>query len=339
MQIYGARTYVTGVSTPTFSDVDGHAINWVVDSFQRPTQVQVATSTSTFWGTTSTNYLVSNFTWDANDNLVSFVDPGGFRTDAAYDAAGNAVAIGEPTTSVINSNFSYSSYRPTRLLDYDAYSNVVAYCDAAETYPGGNWSGQYSGGSDSYCTSLLGNTNHQRLVYAYPSYEPYGELTSIVAPSGYTRTIAYDTGPQGGADYGLPTRISGAQVTQLDGTGRTPSRSAAYDANGNTLCISSDSASGAVTVMSDDALNRPVTVADPDDASSPSAACSKTPGLAGLHHRSFADVLSGRLRREHADTGRGRADVGNRVRLRPRRQPAPASAVQLDAAEHAHADA
>jgi YD repeat-containing protein len=281
-QTYIVEYYTTGVATPTFSDTDGHAVNWVVDSLQRPTQTQVATSTSTFWGTTYTNYLVSNFTWDANDNLVAFVNPAGFETDAAYDAAGNIVALADPPTSVINSNFSYSSYRPTRLLDYDAYSNVVAFCDAAETYPaGGNWNGQYSGGSDSYCTSLLGNANHQRMLYAYPSYEPYGELTSIVAPSGYMRTIAYDAGSQGGADYGLPTRIFGTSVTQLDGTGRTPSQSAVYDANGNTLCVRADSASGAATVMSYDALNRVVAMADPDDASTSPAACSKTPGLAG----------------------------------------------------------
>ena len=279
-QLYIVEYYTTGVATPTFSDSDGHAINWVVDSLQRPTQTQVATSTSTFWGTTYTNYLVSNLSWDANDNLVAFVNPAGFETDAAYDSAGNIVALADPTTSV-NNNFSYASYRPTRLFDYDGYSNVVAYCDPVETHPNGDWNGQYSGGSDSYCTSLLGTTNHLRMSYVYPAAEPYGELSTIVSPSGYVRSIAYDPSAQGGADYGLATRLYGGAVTQFDNTGRTPSKSAAYDVQGNTVCLKADSASGAATVMSYDSLNRVIAAADPDDASMSSAACSKAAGLSG----------------------------------------------------------
>jgi YD repeat-containing protein len=279
-QTYGIQYYTTGVATPTFSDTDKHALNWVLDSQQRPTQTQVATGTSTFWGTTYTNYLVSNLTWDANNNLTAFVDPGGFETDAAYDAAGNVVALGEPLTTTAQPT-AYVQYRPTQLFDYDAYSNLVAYCDAAEVHPNGDWNGQYSGGSDSYCTSLLGSTNHQRMTYTATAGEPYGELTAVVAPSGYTRTVAYDASSQGGVDYGLPTRVYGTALTQLDNTGRTPSQSAAYDANGNTVCLKGDSASGAATVMSYDALGRVLAVGDPDDASMSSTACSKTAGLAG----------------------------------------------------------
>jgi YD repeat-containing protein len=288
-QLYIVEYYTTGVGTPTFSDTDGHAVNWVVDSLQRPTQTQVATSTQTSGGSTVTNYLVSNLTWDAANNLVGVVAPSGYETDATYDSAGNMVALALPITAVMTSNFSWIAYRPTRLFDYDAFNNVVAYCDAAETHPAGDWTvdysgqspGQYTAGSDSYCTSLLGNANHMRMSYTYGPSEPYGELTTVVSPSGYVRTIAYDAGPQGGLDYGLPTRMFGTGVTQFDNTGRTPSQSMAYDINGNVVCSKADTASGGATLTSYDALNRPVTAADPDDASTTSTPCSKTAGLAG----------------------------------------------------------
>jgi YD repeat-containing protein len=286
---YDQENYTTGVATPTMSDADNHAVNWVMDAQQRPTQTQVATSSVTSGGTTTTNYLVSNLTWDAQNNLVAVVAPSGGETDATYDSAGNIVALALPITAVMNSSFGWDAYRPTRLFDYDTFSNVVAYCDAAETHPAGDWTvsysgqspGQYTGGSDSYCTSLLGNANHMRFSYSYGSSEPYGELTTMVSPSGYTRTIAYDSGAQGGLDFGLPTRIFGTAVTQFDNTGRTPSESMAYDSNGNLVCKKSDSASGGAALMTYDTLNRLVTAADPDDASTTSTSCSKTPGLAG----------------------------------------------------------
>lgn len=287
--LYSVEYYTTGVATPTFSDTDGHAMNWVVDNRARATQTQVATSIQTSGGTTATNYLVSNLTWDAANNLVAVVAPSGSETDATYDVAGNLVALALPITAVMTSNFSWIAYRPTRLFDYDTFSNLVAYCDAAETHPAGDWTvdysgqspGQYTAGSDSYCTSLLGNANHMRLAYTYASSEPYGELTTIVSPSGYTRTIAYDSGSQGGLDYGLATRVFGTAVTQFDNTSRTPSESMAYDINGNIVCSKADTASGGATLMSYDTMNRLVTAADPDDASTTSTWCSKTPGLAG----------------------------------------------------------
>ena len=273
---YLIEYYTTGAPTATLRDTDGHATTWILDGRARPTQVQVAADATT---------LVSNLSWDASNNLVTVVDPRGHRKDAAYDAAGNVVALAEPQ---VNENGAV--YRPTRLFDYDAYSNLVAYCDQNLTHGnGGDWNGQYSGQSDSYCASLPGGASHTRFVYATPapdasgnSSEPNGELVSVTMPSGYTRTVAYDAASQGGTDYGLPTHVSGTGFTQqLDSTNRQPSDFRTYDAHGNVICDRIDGGTNAsTTVIRYDALNRVVDVADPDDASVP-AACPKTPGLNG----------------------------------------------------------
>lgn len=263
--------FATGVSTPTYRDTDGHATNWVVDPQLRATQIQVGASTSTYSGTTYTSYLVSNLTWDANNNLVTLVDPLGSQHDAAYDASGNPVAVADPTQN---------GYRPTRLFDYDGFGNIVAYCDRTATHPSGDWNGQYTSGSDSYCASS-GAAYRTRYTYLYPTYQPGGEMTAITQPSGYVRAIAYDPAQQGGADFGLPTRVFGTVVAQFDQSTRQPSQSFSYDANGNVVCTRDDSSSGATTVSAYDGLNRLVATADPDDASMTSSLCSKTPGLAG----------------------------------------------------------
>jgi YD repeat-containing protein len=248
---------------PTFRDSDGHAVNWVVDGSYRATQTQAFVGGST--------YLTENQSWDNNNNLVSYVDPRGNETDAAYDAAGNPVAVARP-----------GSPRPTTLIDYDAFGNVQAVCDPAQTFPNGTWSGQYTAGSDTYCTSLLGSSNHQSFAYTYPAYEPYGQLSSITSASGYVRAIYYDAASQAGMDFGLPTRVAGTGITQFDSaTQRIPSSSARYDQNGNVICFMADSSSSATAVMTYDAMNRLLKSADPDDSSLTSSACAKTAGIAG----------------------------------------------------------
>jgi YD repeat-containing protein len=268
-----AEYFTTGVTTPTLRDTDGHMTNWIVDGSGRPTQTQTCTAATNQGQCPSQDkWLISNTSWDGNNNLLSFVDPRGAETDYAYDAMGNVVAIAQPPQT-------QGGFRPTTLIDYDADSNVVAVCDPYENNSTYNWTGQYGGGSDSYCTN--GPSVHARFSYTKPSYEPKGELTQIISPSGYARTIVYDPAAQGGTDFGLPTRVYGAQITQFDQTPRTPSSSAAYDANGNVVCSRADSSSAAASIMSYDSMNRLVASADPDDASLTSPACTKTAGLSG----------------------------------------------------------
>ena len=267
------ETFQTSTSAPTLRDTDGHAMNWIVDGRGRPTQIQVGAASP---NGTSLAYLVTNLTWDAENDPIAIVDPAGNETDAAYDTAGNVVAVGAPT--VVQGGV---SYRPTQLFDYDSSNNLLAYCDPTETHPSGDWNQRsYSAGSDSNCTSLLGSADHWSSVYLHPSQEPYGELASTTSALGYVRSIAYALGPQGGVDYGLPTQISGSTITQFDSTARQPSQSMVYDANGNLVCARVDG-TGATTIMSYDALNRLVATGDPDDASISSPLCTKTPGIAG----------------------------------------------------------
>jgi YD repeat-containing protein len=124
--------YTTGVTTPTFRDTDGHMTNWVVDSSGRPSQTQECT-TSSGQGTTCTGiWLLTNETWDANNNLVATKDARGYETDFAYDANGNTIAAAAPQTTT-----SQGTFRPTTLYDYDTFNNITAYCDQTETHAAG----------------------------------------------------------------------------------------------------------------------------------------------------------------------------------------------------------
>jgi YD repeat-containing protein len=264
--------YTTGVATPTFRDTDGHMTNWVVDGTGRPTQTQECTQSSG-QGTQCTGlWLTTNETWDGNNNLTKQIDPRGGETDFAYDANGNTIAVAEPATTS-----SEGTFRPTRLYDYDSFSNVTAYCDQSETnQAGANWVSPPSP-SDSLCSSH--SVPHARFAYAYPSNEPNGELTTITTPLGYSRHLVYDAAKQSGADYGLPTSVSGDPITQLDGSTLTPSQSFWYDNHGSLRCYGK----GVGTwVLAYDTDNRLTAVADPDDSSlNAGSLCGKTSGQSG----------------------------------------------------------
>jgi YD repeat-containing protein len=222
---------------------------------------------------------VSNESWDANNNRTALVDPRGFETDMAYDASGNLVAVGESAQ--------YSGYgRPTTLIDYDQYGNVTAVCDPAlvHTISGNDWSGQYTAGGDTYCSSHYAS-GHMSAQYDYShSYEPNGELVSVTSAGGYVRQIGYAAASQAGADYGLATSVSGASITQFDGTTRAVSTSTTYDAHGNVICSQTDAGTNgvstpAITVNTYDSMNRLTATADADDASL--GGCTKSAGIAG----------------------------------------------------------
>jgi YD repeat-containing protein len=277
---YAFRTeyYTTGVTTPTFRDTDGHFVNWVVDGTGRPTQTQVCTvSPSPGASCPTSSMLVTNEIWDNSNNRIAITDPRGVRTDMSYDGSGNVVAIAQSAQ--------YQNYaRPTTLIDYDSFNNIVAMCDPALVHSAGaDWNGQYSGGSHSYCSSQFAS-NHPSTQYSYPAQQPYGEVVSLTSAGGYVRQFSYDASAQGGSDYGLATRISAASsMTQFDQTTRQPTLSATYDLNGNTVCSQSNAgaAGTATTVMTYDALNRLTASADPDDASLAGSCSSKAAGIAG----------------------------------------------------------
>lgn len=266
--------YATGIANPWAHDTNGHGTNWVVDSLSRPTQTQECTVMSGW--TCSGPWLVSNETWDASNNLASEVDPRGNETDYIYDPAGNTTAIGEPLTATSDGTF-----KPVKIFDYDAYNNVVAYCDESESRAAGaNWVAGVASvnASDSLCATH-GGSAHYHAAYSYPSYEPYGELQSMTTPMGYTRTISYAPAQQAGMDFGLPTSVTGTSFTQIDGTANAANQTIWYDAAGNVRCTSGGQGT---TVLTYDALGRIISVADPDDSSAnASSLCGKSTGQPG----------------------------------------------------------
>jgi YD repeat-containing protein len=278
---YAQENFTTGVGAPTYRDTDGHMTNWVVDGTGRPTQTQECTASA--GGSCTGTWLVSNESWDANNNLVSEVDPRGNETDYLYDPMGNTTAVGDPLTTT-----SQGSFRPTKLYDYDAFNNVIAYCDEKASHANGgqgDWTAAgppTAGAPDALCAN---NGSSAHTVFTYPvnpapAYEPYGELTSIRSPLGYTRTIGYDPSKQGGIDYGLPTSVVGSAIVQTDGS-RTPFQTMTYDASGNIICASTDGNDPTTTtLLIYDSLSRVVAVGDPDDASVTNG-CAKTAGIAG----------------------------------------------------------
>jgi YD repeat-containing protein len=268
--------YTTGVSTPTYRDTDGHMTNWVVDGLGRPTQTQECTASTNQGQQCTGTWVVTNETWDANNNLVSEVDPRGNQTDYAYDVDGNTVAVAAPPPSP-------GAFRPTQLFTYTAQDNISAYCDPIATHGiGGDWVSPPTApipGQGGLCPQTTVATQYQ---WSTPANEPFGELTASISPAtaaaplGYQRTFSYDTGPQGGNDYGLPTRVAGASIAQsIDSTtpNRQPQQTFWYDTNGNLVCYGTGNGQW---LLAYDSLGRLTSAADPDDFSSGTGICAKT---------------------------------------------------------------
>ncbi len=274
-------------STATLRDWDGHATNWVTDALGRPTQTQECSQTQNQQCTTTP--LISSEQWDADNNLVAEVEPRGFapgeypatyQTDYAYDANGNTVAVAGPPL-IAQTAFGPQRIRPTQLYSYDQYNNVTAYCDqrySAQAAKGWDTTGN-PGSSDTLCPATVGSPGQPAatvMSYAYPSWEPFGEVTAIVTPMGYQRTISYVTQ---GTDYGLPTAVTGTAFTQADS--KTPlqlNQTYGYDGSGNLTAYGTGSGTWNLTY---DGLNRMTVATDPDGHASytsyfPSGAVSKT---------------------------------------------------------------
>ena len=275
---YNHTWYGTGAGAATLyvHDTDGHETIWAADQTdpRRVRQTQECTAMSG-WNC-SGSWLVTNETWDASNNLVSEVDPRGGKTDYAYDVDGNTVAVAAPAPSS-------GAFRPTSLYSYGPHDNVVAFCDPNATHAmQADWTSPPVApvpGQGGLCPTQ--STAATRYQWSYPSYEPFGQLASSIAPgtpaapNGYQRTYAYDLGAQGGADYGLPTSVTGAAISQNDATtpSRQPQQTFWYDTNGNLVCSGTGNGQW---LLGYDALGRVTSTADPDDASSGTGVCGKT---------------------------------------------------------------
>jgi YD repeat-containing protein len=273
--VYLEEFYTTGVGTPTYRDTDGHMTNWVVDGSGRPAQTQECTASTNQGQQCTGTWLVTNEGWDADNNLIAETDARGNETDYAYDLHGNTVAAAAPPPAP-------GAFRPTRLFTYDSQDNLIAYCDPNATHSlQADWSASPTApipGQGGLCPQTTIATRYQ---WTPTASEPFGELTAAIspattaAPGGYQHTFFYDASQQGGADYGLPTRVTGTSVTQNDPATptRTPQQSFWYDQSGNLICYGTGSGQWLLTY---DALGRLKTAADPDDSLGGTGACGKT---------------------------------------------------------------
>lgn len=248
---YGADTSGTAQCSFTLTgrtavcDSDGHAVAYDISSQGNVWRTQVY-SGSLWIGTKQS--------WDANNNRTSFTDPNGNETDFLYDQNGNLVEMAQP--SVTNSD---GTFRPTTLMAYDTNNNLIAYCDPYQTNSQRmNWSTATPSPAQT-CPSGGGSTV---LTWAPTPADPYGRLSSVTTPSGYTWTLHYSAASEGGSgsiDFALPTTVTGAATG--DGK-RIPSYSVAYDAFGDITSI--NPGDGNVWSLYYDASNRLTSVKDPN---------------------------------------------------------------------------
>jgi YD repeat-containing protein len=264
-----------------FSDTDGHGQVQYLDGAGRPTVRQAYTGSQ---------WLQTTETWDAANDLTAETDARGNASDYAYDIDGNTVAAAAPPPVP-------GALRPTRLFSYDAHDNLTASCDANATQGlGFSWTAPPAApvpGQGGLCPQ---NTAATRYQWAATTSEPFGELTAAITPltatsvpNGYQRTFSYDAGPQGGVDYGLPTRVTGTAIAQNDPSTptRTPQQTFWYDANGNLVCYGTGSGQW---LLGYDSFGRLTTAADPDDALGGTGVCGKTgaqPNLNTTAHTSY----------------------------------------------------
>ena len=254
------------------TDTDGHDIVYDLQVYYERVR------TIHYYPNATTSYYEVN-NRDDNNDLTYHVDVRGNETDYVYDANHNVVAIGQPSTTT-----SAGTFRPTTLVSYDVNNNVTAVCDPVFSHSAGrDWNVTGApASSDSLCPAQSGTT---RYTYTIPSggYEPFGELTSKTTPLGYATTIAYAAGAQRGADFGLPTSVTGAQFTQADGSTHQDSQQYQYDVMGDVVCANSGTG---WSVMQYDSMSRLTAMGDPDDNAL--SGCGKTTGqFATVNYRQY----------------------------------------------------
>jgi YD repeat-containing protein len=217
---HGSGCSTSSTGTTTMCDTDGHGTIWTIDSSNRVTQ----SSNST--GTAEGLSIVTNQGWDTNNDLTSTTDANGNVAQYGY-VNGNAVEVQQPNVSdIYNKN---GSYNPIGYYSYDSNNNVTSYCDQVYNEANGNtWNPNPTA---SMCPSS-GN-GIASFTFATPDpNEPFGCLTAMQKPGGYTTTISYWQGT-GKCGVGLPATVEGASITQYDQSTRRPIQDLAYDGYGN----------------------------------------------------------------------------------------------------------
>ncbi|MHB8462918.1 MAG: hypothetical protein ACYDA1_09745, partial [Vulcanimicrobiaceae bacterium] len=230
----GMQNFITttfsgiGSGTTHMNDSDGHARTWVYDQNQRVTQTSA-------W--TGTLWLVTSAAWNAQNAIAAETDARGNETDYGYDANGNTLWVQEPLVTT-----SMGSIRPTARFSYDQFSNLIASCDP-----------NYVAQTGITTCSAVPGTAHYVYDYSDPQ-EPHGKLVDAYTPLGYQTAYTYDT-------YGMPLTVTGASITQADGSTLMPTQTFTYNATGTLASYSKGAGTWRLTY---DSLNRETSVIDPD---------------------------------------------------------------------------
>jgi YD repeat-containing protein len=262
-------TEAKGDSATFVCDTHNHASLTVLDDTGRPVQ--------RYGYVTASSSLTTSQTWDSQNQISSATDARGNTTNYAYDDRGNTIAVALPATQ--DSAAALGSARATSLYSYDAYNNVLAYCDPVETHAlGKDWSGIPTGDARCPTSPPSGSKGTGASVYVYSptgtAPEPYGRLTDTYTPLGYHEALQYAaTTAGGGGNYSLPTRVQGDSFAQNDKTTRQPTQTFTYDAFGNLLSYNNGSGTWSLTY---DPMNRVLTTVDPDGSLSGSSPANYT---------------------------------------------------------------
>jgi YD repeat-containing protein len=216
---HGSGCSTSSTGTTTMCDTDGHGTTWTIDSSYRVTQ----TSDST--GTAEGLSIVTGQGWGTNNDLISTTDANNNMTQYGY-VNGNAVEVQQPSVSDIYNQS--GSYNPVSYYSYDPNNNVTSYCDQVYNQKLGN---AWKPNPTATMCPASGN-GIASFTFVTGTNEPFGCLTAMQRPGGYSTTISYWQGT-GTCGVGLPATVQGAQVTQYDQSTRTPIQDLAYDGYGN----------------------------------------------------------------------------------------------------------
>ncbi len=236
----------------TMTDALGHYVVWCYDADDRVTQTVVITNT------TSGASVTTAKTWDSNNDVGSTTDARGFTTYFAYDPNGNVVEVSLPSQLT-----SKGTLRPTYLLDYDQYNNLVDFCDPTNNANNG-WNPSQS---DTLCESS-GSSHYATYTYKPDANEPYGCLKNVSPPSAYSWNVTYGGGQCGN---GQPTTVAAASpYPQDDGSNRQPTQIFSYYSNGMLDMYGDDNPHNTVWqyTYTSDKMNRIRSIADPDGVTS-----------------------------------------------------------------------
>jgi len=248
--IFHTVALTRGTGTATLNDSDAKQVVFTYDSLGRVTKTVASVS--------ATSSLSTTRGWGSNNYVAYQTDPRGNRTDYAYDANGNIIAEAHPAVTY------GTTYRPTSYFSYDANNNLTAQCDPVWSHANGKDWTSAPATSDSLCPAASGVT--QYVWTPVSGSEPFGELTAVVQPLGYTRTFQYNASSQGGTDYGQVTDVIGSSGgltswTQNDGTSYSTHSTYQYDSKGNVTSFGTGAGTWTMTYT---AANFQQTVKDAD---------------------------------------------------------------------------